>query len=70
LITLLVFIDVGEDLIMVNDVTTSLNPLFVLVKYEKLKKSSLDINVSQWLCEEKLSKIMMRIQIDHLTWDH
>jgi hypothetical protein len=47
LITLLVFVDVGEDSIMVNDATTPLNPPVVLVKYEKLKKSLINMNVSQ-----------------------
>jgi hypothetical protein len=40
LATLLVFIDIGEDLIMANDVTTPLNPLVASIK-KNLKKHCL-----------------------------
>jgi hypothetical protein len=41
LITLLVFIDAGEDSIMVDDATTPSNLLVVQIEYEKLKNHQL-----------------------------
>jgi hypothetical protein len=51
----LVFVDVGEDSIMIDDVITALNPPIVLVKKEKPEKTPLDVNVSQQSCDEKPS---------------
>jgi len=42
----LVLIDVGEDVIMANDVVTPLNFPIVLVEEEELEKSSIKMNVS------------------------
>jgi len=42
----LVLIDVGEDVIMANDVVTPLNFPIVLVEEEELEKSSINMNVS------------------------
>jgi hypothetical protein len=47
LATISIFVDVGEDLLMVDDVATPSNPLVVPVKEEELEKTSLDVNVSQ-----------------------
>jgi hypothetical protein len=58
--TLLVFVDVGENLVMANDVTTPSNPPVPLVEKEELKEALLDVNVSQWLHEEEPSKRVVR----------
>jgi hypothetical protein len=52
----LIFVDVGENLVMVNDVATPLNPPITLVEQEELEKTPFDMNVSQWPCKEELSK--------------
>jgi hypothetical protein len=44
---LVFFVDVGENLVMADDVTTLSNPLVSLVEKEELEKTSLDVNVSQ-----------------------
>jgi hypothetical protein len=67
--TFLVFVDVGEDLIMVDDVATPLNLLIALVEEEKLKEASLDVNVSQQSCEEESSKRVVRNRVNCSTWD-
>ncbi len=67
--TLLVFVDVGENLVMVDDVATPLNPLVSLVEKEELEEASLDVNVSQRSREEELSSRVVRTQIDHSAWD-
>ncbi len=66
----MVFIDVGEDSIMANDVVGPSNPLIVPIEKEELKKTLFDMNVSQRLHEEKSSKKVMCIRIDSLAWDH
>ncbi len=70
MVTFLVFIDTSEDSIMVDDVVIRLKFLVTLVEKEKLKQTSFEVNVSQQLCEEKLSKRMMHIQVHRLAWDH
>ncbi len=67
---LLVFIDVGENLVMADDVATPLNPPVSLVEKEELKEASLDVNVSQRSCEEKPSRRVVRIRVDRSAWDH
>jgi len=47
LTTPLVFIDVGEDSIMANDVVTPLNPLVVPIEKEELEKTMFNVNISQ-----------------------
>jgi hypothetical protein len=42
-----VFIDVGENLVMTDDVVMPLNPPVALVEQEKLKEAPFDVNVSQ-----------------------
>jgi hypothetical protein len=54
LITPLVFINVGEDSVMADDVVTPSIPPVVPVKEEELKETPLDVNVFQRLCDEKL----------------
>jgi hypothetical protein len=48
----LVFVDAGENLIMVDDVVTPLNLPATLVEKEEFEEVSLDVNVSQRSCEE------------------
>jgi hypothetical protein len=43
----LVFVDVGEDLIMADDDVMPSNPLIALVNEKKLKETPLNVNVSQ-----------------------
>jgi hypothetical protein len=47
LVTLLVFINVAEDSIMVDGATTPSNPLVVPIEWEEFEEASLDVNVSQ-----------------------
>jgi hypothetical protein len=44
--TLLVFVDAGENLVMVDDVATPSNPLVSLVEKEKFEEAPFDANVS------------------------
>jgi hypothetical protein len=46
LATPLVFVDVGEHSVVVNDVITFFNSLVALVKEEELEETLLDVNVS------------------------
>jgi hypothetical protein len=46
-VTLLVFVDASEHLIMADDVTTPSNPPISLVENEELEEAPLDVNVSQ-----------------------
>jgi hypothetical protein len=57
----LVFVDVSEDSIMVNDVAMLSNPLVMLAKEEELEEALFDMNVSQWSCKKELSKRVVRI---------
>jgi hypothetical protein len=69
LATLLVFVDVGENLVMADDVSTPSNLLISLVEKEELEETPLDVNVSQWSRKEEPSRRVVRTQIDHLAWD-
>ncbi len=55
---------------MVDDVVIRLKLSIALVEKEKLEEASFDVNVSQQLCEEELSKRVMCTQVDRLAWDH
>jgi hypothetical protein len=66
--TLLVFVDVGENLVMADDVATPSNPLDSLVEKEKPEKTPLDVNVSQRLCEEEPSRKMVHTRVDRSAW--
>jgi hypothetical protein len=48
----LVFVDASEDSIMADDVAMPLNLPVTPVEKEKLEETSLNMNVSQWSCEE------------------
>jgi hypothetical protein len=65
----LVFVDAGDDLIMAVDVVTPSNPLVTPIQEGEFKKPPLDVNVSQWSCDKKPFKRMVRTQVDCLAWD-
>jgi hypothetical protein len=50
-VILLVFVDAGENLVMVDDVATPSNPLVLLIEKEEFEEAPLDMNVFQWLRE-------------------
>jgi hypothetical protein len=63
------FINAGENLVMVDDVVTPSDSLVAPIEKEELEEVLLDMNVSQRLREEELSRRMMRTRIDRSTWD-
>jgi hypothetical protein len=56
----LVFVDVGENLVMADDVIMPLNPLVAPVEKEELEETPFDMNVSQQPCDKKLFERMVR----------
>ncbi len=62
-----VFVDANENLVMANDVTTPSNPPVTPVEQEELEETSLNMNVSQQLCEEEPSRKVVRTQVDRLA---
>jgi len=52
----LVFVDASENLVMVDDVVTPLNPLVSLIEKKELEETSHDMNVSQQSHEKKSSR--------------
>jgi hypothetical protein len=48
----LVFVDVSENSIMVDDSATPSNPLVTPIKEKKLEKTPNNVNVSQWSHEK------------------
>jgi hypothetical protein len=63
------FVDVGENLAMVDDVATPSDSPVAPVEKEELEEVLLDMNVYQQLREEEPSRRMMRTRIDHSAWD-
>jgi hypothetical protein len=59
--TLLVFVDIGENLVMADDVATPSNPPISLVEKEELEEAPLDVNVFQRSREKELSRIVVRM---------
>jgi len=55
------FVDVGENLIMVENVATPSNPLVSLIEKEELEEASLDMNVFQPSCKGEPSIRMVHI---------
>jgi hypothetical protein len=49
----LVFVDADENSIVADDVITPSNPLVALVEEKELQEASLNVNVSQRLCEKE-----------------
>jgi hypothetical protein len=60
-VTILVFVDASENLVMADDVAMPSNPPISLVEKEELEEASLDVNVSKRSREKKLSRRVMRI---------
>jgi hypothetical protein len=56
----LVFVDVGENLVMADDVIMPSNPPSSLVEKEELEEPSLDVNVSQRSREEEPFRKVVR----------
>jgi hypothetical protein len=65
----LIFVDASESLVMADDVATPSNLLVAPVEQEELEEVSLDVNVSQRLREENLSRRMVRTQVNRSAWD-
>jgi len=63
------FVNVGENLIMADDVATPSNPPISLVEKEELEETLFDVNVFQRSHEEKLSRRVVRTWIDRSAWD-
>jgi hypothetical protein len=68
-VTFSIFVDVGENLIMADDVATPSNLPIPLVEKEELEETPLDVNVSQWSSEEEPSRRVVCTQVDHSAWD-
>ncbi len=64
-----IFVDVGENLVMVDDVTTPSNSLVAPIEKKKFEETSLNVNVSQWSREEKSSRRVVHTRVDRSTWD-
>jgi hypothetical protein len=64
-----IFIDVGENLIMADDVATPPNPLVALVEKEELEEAPFDVNVSQQSHKDESSRRVVHTQVDCSTWD-
>ncbi len=74
-----VFVDAGDNLVMVDDVATPSNLLVTIVDKEKLEETTLDgtlldevaleVNVSQRSREKEPFRRVMRIRVDRLAWD-
>jgi len=69
-VTLLVFVNAGENLVMADDVATPSNLLVSLIEKEELEEALLDVNVFQQSREEEPSRRVVHIQIDHSAWDY
>ncbi len=68
-VTLLVFVDAGENLVMADNVAMPSNPPISLIEKEEFEEAPLDVNVSQWLPEKEPSKRMMHTRVDRSAWD-
>jgi hypothetical protein len=65
----LVFVDIGENLVMADDITTPSNPSVTPVKQEELGEVPLEVNVSQQPCKEEPSRQVVRTRVDRSAWD-
>jgi hypothetical protein len=65
----LVFVDVGEDLVMADDVVTPSNSPVAPIEEKELKETLLDVNVSQRTHDEEPFQRMVCTRIDRSAWD-
>ncbi len=65
----MVFVDVGEDLIMADDVVTPSNPSIAPIKEEAFEETLLDMNASLGSRDKESFQEVVCIQIDHSAWD-
>ncbi len=68
-VTLLVFVNAGENLVMADDVTMPSNPPVSLVEKEELEEAPFDVNVFQRSREEEPSRRVVRTRVDRSAWD-
>jgi hypothetical protein len=66
----LVFVNAREDSIMADDAIMPSNPLVAPIEEEELEETPFDVNVSQWLHNEKPFQIVVHTRIDRSAWDH
>ncbi len=66
----MVFVDVGENLVMGDDVVMPSNLPVAPVEEKELEETPLGVNVSQRLHNEEPFKKMVRTQVNRLAWDH
>jgi hypothetical protein len=64
-----VFVDAGENLVMVDDVVTPSKPPFAPIEEEELEEAPFDVNVSQRSCKEEPSRRVVRTRVDRSAWD-
>jgi hypothetical protein len=69
-----IFVNVGENLVMADDVTMPSNPLVAPVEKEELKEAPLhetllDMNVSKRSREEEPSRRVVRTRVNRSAWD-
>jgi hypothetical protein len=65
-----IFVNACENLVMVDDVVTPLNPPIAPIEEEKLEETLFDVNVSQRSHEEETSRKVVHAQVDCSAWDH
>jgi hypothetical protein len=63
------FVDVGENLIMVDDVATFSNPPISPIDKEELEETSFNVNVSQQSHEKEPFRRVVRTRVDCSAWD-
>jgi hypothetical protein len=68
-VTLSVFVDAGEILVMADDVAMPSNPPVAPVEQEELEEMPLDVNVSQRPREEEPSRRVVHTRVDCSAWD-
>jgi hypothetical protein len=62
-------VDVGENLVMADDVVTPSNLLVTPIDEKKLEETPLDVIVFQRLHEEKPPRRLVRTRVDRWAWD-
>ncbi len=66
----LVFVDAGENLVMVDGVATSSNPSVAPIEQKELEEVPLEVNVSQRPRKEEPSRRVVHTWVDRSAWDH